>query len=125
MLRAKLHRLVTTSADVKYEGSLTLPPYLMEAADIVEYEAVSIWNVTRGTRLETYAITGKPDDPSVCANGAAAHLVHPGDELIVACFVDVPEKDVRTHRPKLVFVDDSNRIKHFGPEIPGPALRSH
>ncbi|MGB6122891.1 MAG: aspartate 1-decarboxylase, partial [Bacteroidota bacterium] len=103
MLRAKIHRVVVTDADLHYEGSLTIPPELLDLADIKEYEAVSVWNVTRGTRFETYAITGIRGSGSICVNGAAAHLATPGDILIVAAFADVPESMTDSFRPTVVF----------------------
>ncbi len=122
VLHSKIHRATVTHADVDYEGSVTVPPELLAAADIHEYEAVHIWNVTRGTRLETYAITGIPGSRDICVNGAAAHLVKPGDIVIIACFSHIPEDELSTHRPKLVFVDEKNRLKESRPEVPGPAL---
>ncbi|MCD0458078.1 aspartate 1-decarboxylase [Roseiconus lacunae] len=123
MLSAKIHRATITGADLDYEGSITIPPDLLDASGIVPYESVYVWNVTRGTRLETYAITGEPGTRDICANGAAAHLIHPGDKVIIASYAFVPEEQVKTHRPRLVFVDDQNRIAHLGPEVPGPKRR--
>ena len=124
LLHAKIHRATVTAADPDYEGSLTVPPELLAAADIVPYEALHVWNVTRGTRLETYAIEGRPGSTDVCANGAAAHLVFPGDRVILAAYAFVPADQLATHRPRLIFVDHANRITHTGPEIPGPAKRA-
>lgn len=123
LLSAKIHRLTVTGADVAYEGSFTLPPELMEAAGIVPYESLHIWNVTRGTRLETYAIRGQAGSRDVCANGAAAHLVFPGDKVIVATYTMVAESAVSEHKPRLIFVDPANQITHTGPEVPGPLRR--
>jgi aspartate 1-decarboxylase len=120
MLRAKIHRAVVTDADLEYEGSLTIPPELMELAAIREYEAVQVWNVTRGTRFETYAITGERRSGRICVNGAAAHLAGTGDRIIVACFVDVPEPVAPGYRPIVVFVDDHNLAVKTGVESPGP-----
>ncbi len=123
MLAAKIHRATVTGADVDYEGSVTIPPELLHAAGILPYESVHVWNVTRGTRLETYAIPGLPGSNDVCMNGAAAHLVHPGDRIIIATYSFVSEDKVGEHCPRLVFVDSENRIKHLGPEIAGPQRR--
>ena len=112
-----------TAADVAYEGSVTIPPKLLEAAGIEVYESVHVWNVTRGTRLETYAIAGLHGSNDICMNGAAAHLVHPGDQVILATFALVANEDVHNHRPRLIFVDHENRIKHAGPELAGPQRR--
>lgn len=123
MLSAKIHRVTVTAANLDYEGSITIPPELLEASGIQPYESVHVWNVTRGTRLETYAIVGKPGSQDVCANGAAAHLVHPGDQVILATYAMIPEDQLAAHRPRVVFVDSQNRILHFGPEVAGPELR--
>ncbi len=123
MLSAKIHRATVTGADVNYEGSITIPPELLEAAGIHPYEAVNVWNVTRGTRLETYAILGEPGSSDICANGAAAHLIRPGDHVILATYAFVPEDKAASHRPRIVFVDDQNKITHMGHEIAGPNVR--
>src|ERR1700731_1297741 len=84
MLKSKVHRATVTHADVDYEGSLTLDAQLLAAANILPYEEVHVWNVTRGTRLRTYAMVGEAGSGIVCVNGAAAHLAQPGDLVIVA-----------------------------------------
>ena len=117
MLKSKIHRASVTHADLDYEGSITLSKTLLLASDILPYEAVHVWNVTAGTRFETYAIEGAMDSTEVCVNGAAAHLVTPGDIIIIASFVQLPESDCVTHTPTVVFVDDCNRIKELRPEI--------
>ena len=123
-LRSKIHRATITQADLDYEGSLTLPPNLMRAADIQPFEAVQVWNVTRGTRLETYAIEGDEGSLDICANGAAAHLIRPGDIVIVATFSFVTDSDDHTQvKPRVVFVDSENRMVRVGQEIPGPRRR--
>ena len=124
-LRSKIHRATVTQADLHYEGSLTLPPDLMIAAGIAPFEAVQVWNVTRGTRLETYAILGEQGSNDVCINGAAAHLVRPGDVIIIATFGFIQEtiSELRVPEPKVVFVDANNRISYTGKEIPGPRRR--
>ena len=124
LLSAKIHRATVTAADVDYEGSVTIPPELLEASGIHAYESVHIWNVTRGTRVETYAIAGIHGSSDICANGAAAHLIRPGDRVIIASYAFVPEDDVHNHRPKLIFVGENNQILHCGPEMPGPQRRS-
>lgn len=122
MLKSKIHRATITHADLNYEGSLTIPTDLLELADIVPYEAVEVWNVTRGTRFTTYAIEGSTNSRDIAANGAAAHLAHPGDLVIIASFVQVPESEVRTFKPKLVFVDSDNYPTLRNKEVPGPRL---
>jgi aspartate 1-decarboxylase len=111
MLKSKIHRARVTDANVNYEGSLTLDSALLEAADILPFEQVQLWNVTRGSRLTTYAIAGEPGSGIVCVNGAAAHLARPGDIIIVATFADIDEAATRMHRPRVIFVDDGNRIR--------------
>jgi aspartate 1-decarboxylase len=124
MLKSKIHRARVTDADVNYEGSLTLDSSLLEAADILPYEQVHVWNVTRGTRFVTYAIAGEPGSGVVCVNGAAAHLTQPGDIIIVATFADFDDATARSHRPRVVFVDERNRISHDdASEVPGPKRR--
>ena len=122
MLRSKIHRAVVTEARLDYEGSLTIPDDLLEASDIAEYEAVDVWNVTRGSRFQTYAIRGGRDSGAVCVNGAAAHLAGPGDVIIIATFALVPESAVGEFRPCVVFVDEKNRIVRSGLEKPGSAV---
>jgi len=124
LFKSKIHRCRVTQADVDYEGSVTIDSTLMEAAEIVPFEHVHIWNVTRGTRLETYAIRGEPDSGVVCINGAAAHLMHPGDLVIIATFADVDDAEVRGWKPRVVLVDEHNRVRAAGvDEVPGPKRR--
>ena len=124
MLKSKIHRARVTHADVNYEGSLTLDASLLEAADILPHEQVHVWNVTRGTRLTTYAIAGEPGSGVACVNGAAAHLARPGDVIIVATFAEIDDDAARSHRPRVVFVDENNRITHAAAdEVPGPKRR--
>lgn len=124
-LRSKIHRATVTQADLDYEGSLTLPPNLLRAADIQPYESVQVWNVTLGSRLETYAIEGLEGSSDICANGAAAHLIRPQDIIIIATFAFV--LDDRSNpivvQPKVVFVDSHNRMVRVGQEIAGPRRR--
>jgi aspartate 1-decarboxylase len=125
MLKAKIHRAIVTDADLEYEGSLTIPPELMELADIKEHEAVQVWNVNRGTRFETYAMTGIRGTGEICVNGAAAHLASPGERIIIATFASVPEQMVEEFRPIVVFVDDNNVAVRSGVEVPGPHRRGN
>lgn len=122
MFRAKIHRAVITHADLDYEGSVTIDESLLEAADILEYEAVHVWNVTRGSRLQTYAMRGPRGSGVICINGAAAHLNKPGDLVIIASFADMTDEEARQHRPKIVRVDPKNRVVDLEEEIPGPHL---
>jgi len=119
MLKSKIHRATVTGADLHYEGSVTIDLDLMEAADIIPYEAVAVWNITNGNRLETYAIEGERGSGVICLNGAAARLVAPKDLVIIASFVDMPNEKAMTHTPKLVFVDEHNRMLSARKEKPG------
>ena len=116
MLKSKIHRACVTQADLDYEGSITLPTELLTAANILPYEAVNIWNVTAGTRFETYAITGLKNSSDICVNGAAAHLVTPGDLIIIATFCQLLDEECQFIKPKVVFVDKFNKIKEIRPE---------
>jgi aspartate 1-decarboxylase len=110
LLKSKIHRAFVTHADVHYEGSLTIPADLMAAADILPHEEVHVWNVTRGTRLQTYAIEGEAGSGIICINGAAAHLVGPGEVIIIATFTMMDDVEARRHLPRVVFVNDRNQI---------------
>ena len=111
MFKSKIHRVRVTGADVNYEGSITLDPLLMKAADILPHERVHVWNVTRGTRLETYAMRGEEGKGQCVLNGAAAHLNRPGDLVIVATFAQMSDAEAKKHRPTVVFVDENNRVR--------------
>jgi len=120
MLRAKIHRATVTQADVHYEGSITIDRRLMDATDLLPNEAVCVWNVTNGNRFETYAVEGAPDSGVICVNGAAAHLVSPGDLVIIAAYTWLEEEAARAYEPKVVFVDERNRMREKRAEVPGP-----
>ena len=122
MFRSKIHRATVTHADLHYEGSVTVDADLLEAADMLEHEEVHVWNVTRGTRLVTYTLAGPSGSGVICINGAAAHLVSPGDLVILATFGDVDEEGARAHVPRVVRVDDQNRIIGLEPERAGPQM---
>src|SRR5262249_41809613 len=96
---------------------------LLEAADILPNEQVHVWNVTRGTRLWTYAITGERGSGICCVNGAAAHLATPGDVVIIATFASLDDAAARRHQPKVILLEAGNRIRSIEPEIPGPKRR--
>jgi aspartate 1-decarboxylase len=124
LFKSKIHRATVTHADLEYEGSVTIDEDLMEAANVLEYEAVHVWNVTRGTRLQTYAIRGQRGSGIICINGAAAHLNQPGDMVIIATFAEMDEAEARTFQPTVVLVDRQNRIVEKGAvEVAGPARR--
>jgi aspartate 1-decarboxylase len=125
VFKSKIHRATVTHADVDYEGSVTIDAELLEAAHILPYEAVHIWNVTRGTRLVTYALEAPRGSGAICVNGAAAHLNRPGDLVILATFADMSPEEARAHRPIVVRVDKQNRsTEDRSDEKPGPVLRS-
>jgi aspartate 1-decarboxylase len=109
MLKSKIHRAVVTGADLNYEGSVSIDPILCKQADLLEFEKVEIYNCNNGQRFATYVISGRPGE--VCLNGAAARLVHKGDLVIIASYVEVNEEECLKHRPYLVFVDEKNRAK--------------
>lgn len=119
MLKSKIHRACVTQADLEYEGSITISPELLKAANILPYEAVNVWNITSGTRFETYAITGEKGSTDICVNGAAAHLVTPGDLVIIASFTQILEEECAALVPTVVFVDQFNRLKEIRPEVVG------
>lgn len=124
LFKSKIHRATVTHADVDYEGSVTIDRTLLEAADILPNEKVAVWNVTRGTRLETYALEGDAGSGVICINGAAAHLNQPGDLVILATFAEVEDAEARAWKPTVVFVDGQNRIVRKDDEIAGPVRRT-
>lgn len=113
MLRSKIHRIRVTGCDVEYEGSLTLDPALMEAAEMVPYEKIDVYDIDNANRFSTYLIEGERDSGDCCVNGAAAHLVARGDKLILVSYADVPEDRLATHKPKVVLVDAENRTREI------------
>ena len=125
VFKSKIHRATVTHADLEYEGSVTVDSDLLDAAEILPYEAIHIWNVTRGSRLMTYALPGPRGSGAVCVNGAAAHLNKPGDLVILATFAEMTREEARKHRPVVVRVDAQNRqTDDVSEEQPGPVLNS-
>jgi aspartate 1-decarboxylase len=112
MLKAKIHRARVTDDNIEYEGSITIDKALMEAAGIVPFEQVHIYNVTNGNRFITYAIAGERGSGTICVNGAAAHKASSDDVIIIACYGFYDETEYSDHRPRLVYVDEANRITH-------------
>lgn len=110
MLKGKIHRAVVKQAELNYVGSITVDPELMEAAGIYEYELVQIVDVENGNRFETYTIAGEPGSGMICLNGAAARQVQVGDHVIIMCYCQMTPEEVKEHKPKVVFVDDENKI---------------
>lgn len=110
MLKGKIHRAVVKQAELNYVGSITVDPELMEAVGIYEYELVQIVDVENGNRFETYTIAGEPGSGMICLNGAAARQVQVGDHVIIMCYCQMSPEEVKEHKPKVVFVDDENKI---------------
>lgn len=114
MLKSKIHRATVTQADLHYVGSVTVDEDLMEAADLLAGEQVAIVDVTNGARLETYVIPGERGTGVLGINGAAAHLVQPGDLVILISYGQMDEAEARTYQPKVIFVDEHNNVQHAG-----------
>ena len=110
MLRAKVHRMTVTERNVEYEGSLTLDRDLMDACGMVAFERIDVYDIDNANRFSTYLIEGPRGSGACCINGAAARLVEVGDQVIIAAYAAVDEDEVATHVPKIVLVDDANRI---------------
>ena len=125
LFKSKIHLARVTQADLDYEGSVTIDASLMQAAEILPYEKVHIWNRTNGSRLETYALPGESGSGVICVNGAAAHHARPGDVVIIATFAEVEDDaEARAWKPVVVHVDGQNRIvRDRAGEIPGPQRR--
>lgn len=114
MLKSKIHRATVTHADLHYVGSVTIDADLMEAADLLEGEQVTIVDIDNGNRLVTYAITGQRGSGVIGINGAAAHLVRPGDLVILIAYATMDDPRAREYRPRVVFVDADNRQIDLG-----------
>jgi len=115
MLRAKIHRATVTQCDLNYEGSCGIDEDLLEAADIREFERIELYNVNNGERFSTYAIRGQRGSGEISLNGAAARRAHLGDLLIICTYAPMDEEQVARYAPKIVFVDDRNRITSLKP----------
>jgi aspartate 1-decarboxylase len=120
MMKSKIHRATVTQADLHYVGSVTVDLDLMEAADLLEGEQVAIVDITNGARLETYVIPGERGSGVIGINGAAAHLVHPGDLVILISYGQLDEVELAAYDPRVVFVDAGNRVVEVGDD-PGHA----
>lgn len=118
MMKSKIHRATVTDACLDYQGSITIDPLLMEAADLLVNERVEIYNVTTGTRFATYAIPGQPGEGEIVINGAAAHKATTGDIVIIASYAVYSDEEARAHQPSLVFVDEKNRMCMLTQERP-------
>ena len=111
ILKGKIHRATVTEANLEYEGSITIDRTLLDAAGILPHERVDILDVTNGARLTTYALEGARDSGTLCINGAAAHLVNEGDLVIICAYALMDPVEAKSFRPRVVLVDDGNRIK--------------
>ncbi|OGI47052.1 MAG: aspartate 1-decarboxylase [Candidatus Muproteobacteria bacterium RIFCSPHIGHO2_01_FULL_65_16] len=118
MLRAKLHRVRVTHSEPDYEGSVAIDGRLLDAADIREYERIEVYNLKNGERFSTYAIRAQDGSGIVSVNGAAAHRADPGDIVIICAYAEFEEKELAAFKPRLVYVDDNNRITHTRNSIP-------
>ena len=112
-LKGKIHRATVKQAALDYVGSITIDVDLLEASGIIEYEKVQIVDVNNGARFETYAIAGERGSGMICLNGAAARCVQPNDKIIIMCYCDMDEEEAKAHKPKVVFVDDENKISRI------------
>lgn len=111
MLKGKIHRATVTQAELNYVGSITVDEALLNAAGIREYQKVQVVNINNGNRIETYTIAGEKDSGVICLNGAAARHFSPNDLVIIMAYASYSEKDLENYNPKVVFVDDENKIK--------------
>lgn len=111
MLKSKIHRAKVVQAELDYVGSITIDPVLLEASGILEYEKVQIADVNNGERFETYVIAGEPNSGMICLNGAAARCVQKGDYIIIMAYCQIDSEEAKTLKPKVVFVDEENRIR--------------
>lgn len=124
MMKSKIHRATVTQADLDYVGSVTLDTALMEAADLLDGEQVAIVDITNGARLETYVIPGERGSGVIGINGAAAHLVHPGDLVIIISYAAMEDREARGFQPRIVHVDEKNRIVKLGNDAAEPVPES-
>ncbi|MFI5806255.1 aspartate 1-decarboxylase [Streptomyces sp. NPDC051561] len=120
MFKSKIHRATVTQADLHYVGSVTVDVELMEAADLLPGELVHIVDITNGARLETYVIEGERGSGVIGINGAAAHLVHPGDLVILISYAQVEDAEARALKPRIVHVGEGNRIVGTGGDLAEP-----
>lgn len=112
LLKAKLHRVATTHAEIDYEGSCAIDSDFLSAAGMLDYEQIEIYNVSNGERFSTYAIRAEAGSRIISVNGAAAHKASPGDRLIICAYVRMSEAEAQNHNPSLVYFDENNHITH-------------
>jgi aspartate 1-decarboxylase len=120
MMKSKIHRATVTQADLDYVGSVAIDVDLMKAADLLEGEQVTIADITNGARLETYVIPAPRGSRTITINGAAAHLVHAGDLVIIMSYCLLSDAEARTLKPKVVHVDEDNRVISLGEDLSEP-----
>ena len=120
LLKSKIHRATVTEANLDYEGSISVDQDLLDAADILPNEQVHVWDVTNGTRLITYALSAPSGSGRVCVNGAGAHLIKPGDLVIIATFTQMRTREARKYQPTVVLVDGNNRVRESEVEADRP-----
>ncbi|HSQ56580.1 MAG TPA: aspartate 1-decarboxylase [Gemmata sp.] len=111
MMKSKIHRATVTDANMDYEGSITIDRDLLDAADILPNEQVHVWDVTNGARIVTYALEGPRGSGAICVNGAGAHLINPGDIVIIATYAAMEDEESRAHVPVVVQIAKGNRKK--------------
>lgn len=121
MLKSKLHRAHVTHSELHYEGSCAIDEALLEAANILEFEKIAIYNITNGERFSTYAIKAERHSGIISTNGAAAHKAKPGDMVIIATYAQYSALELETYQPNLVYVDDQNAIQELKSKIPAQA----
>ena len=120
VFKSKIHRATVTEANLDYEGSISIDQDLLDAADILPNEQVHVWDVTNGTRLITYALSAPAASGRVCVNGAGAHLIKPGDLVIIATFTQMRTREARKYQPTVVLVDGNNRVRESEVEADRP-----
>lgn len=121
LLKSKLHQARVTHAELHYEGSCAIDSDLLDAAGMLEYEQIEIYNVTNGKRFSTYIIRGEAGSGVISVNGAAAHQADPGDTVIICTYARMPAHEAPMHKPALVYLDESNKIKRTANTIPTQA----
>jgi len=115
MFKSKIHRATVTATNLNYEGSLTVDADLLKAAEILPYEQIHVWDVSNGARLVTYALPGPRRSGQECVNGAGAHLIKPGDLVIVATYTLMSGRKAKKYEPTVVFVDEANKMRDADP----------
>jgi len=118
MLKCKIHRATVTHSELDYEGSCAIDGHLLDAAGIHEYEQIHIYDITNGERFVTYAIRAEDGSGVISINGAAAHKANPGDLVIIAAYAGLSQQELASYKPRLIYVDEKNRISHTGDSIP-------